>query len=159
MSAMKTIILIDVISVLLAAAAEAATFTIGVQYTLPSGFSSQWSGLNGGGCGSPNGGGRNCSRIPVGTSVRECTGTQTIKVSGIELLARIVCGTSSGFETIWRGHHLSTSPTVRIQTPRLSAADSMLQGSDGNTCWVEYQANNAGPEGGGWEMQLTCVAE
>jgi hypothetical protein len=142
--------------------ANADTFQVGVQYTLPSGFSSQWTGLGGGGCGSPTGGGNNCATIPSGKSVRECTGTQSIKIPNVELLVRFICGSPSSTETIWQGHHLSSFPTVRIQTPQLPAADTPLLGNGSNACWAEYQGVNSGASsatGGGWEMQINCVAE
>jgi hypothetical protein len=140
--------------------APADTIEIGVQYTLNQGFNIQWTGYNNTGyCGSPDQGGHNCAAIPPGKTLRECSGTQTIKIGGVELLARIVAGTTTNFETIWQGHHLSSEPTIPVRSPVLSQNDTQTRGNGINMVWVDFQAGNAGPSsapGGGWEMQVTC---
>jgi hypothetical protein len=151
--------------------ALADTFSLNIQYGLPTGFSSQWTELNTGGCAAVlSQGYTGCVTIPLNKAVRQCTGTQTIKVPSVELLARIICGTTSQYELIWVGHHLtslyggSNQPglnTVHISTPVLPN-DPLLTGDGVKACWVEYQAGNGGPTtppGGGWEIQTTCTAE
>ncbi len=148
-------------SILLASVqARADTIEIGVQYTVNQGFTIQWTGYNGTGyCGSPNQGGSNCAAIPSGKILRECSGTQTIKIMNVELLARVVVGTIDNFETVWQGHHLSTEPTIPVHSPILSPNDPQIQGNGANMVWIDFQASNSGvgsPAGGGWEMQVTC---
>ena len=148
----------------------AETLSINIEYTLPSGFSSSWIESGNGGCAAakklgPYGG---CIQIPLGKQVRQCTGTQTIKIPNVELLNRIICGGMQGmyvYETIWMGHHLSTLynsanqaglNTIHVSTPMLPA-DLLLAGP--NACWNEYQAINSSPDspnGGGFEVQVTC---
>jgi hypothetical protein len=141
-----------------ATAANADVLPLQMQYSAPAGFSSQWTaGLKTGGCLQPG----QCFTIPTGKTILGCTGTQTVKMNGLELLAAIFVGNPAGtFEQIWVGHQL-WQPTVQIQTPPMPN-DSVLVGNGTNKIWIEYQLDNnsgqASPPGGGWEMQATCTA-
>jgi hypothetical protein len=164
---------------------KAETFIIDVEYTLPAGASWLWIEAGTGGCAAakkagPYGG---CSTIPTGQTVKQCTGTVTIKIPNVEMLHRIICGNPGSaypaYSTIWEGHMVSTVPpwseggvtqapgvnTVRFQTPILlkrngAPQDPLITGP--NACWSEYGAYNYGassPNGGGFEVQGVCSTE
>src|SRR5437899_2769079 len=136
-------------SLLFSSGVMADTVSIGIQYGRPSGFSSQ------SGCQNPNGY-VGCVRIPAGKTIRQCTGTVTIKVPNVELLQHIVCGVPGRTETIWQAEFLGPG-TIPIVTPVLPL-DNLLTGP--NSCWTEHQAINTGsstPDGGGFEVQAICA--
>lgn len=133
---------------------HAATIEVGVQWTLNAGFNVQWSGVSGGGCGAVNNGGNNCTMIPAGTTLRQCTGSQTAKNGGIEILVRVLAGTAVSNETIWQAENWGQS-TIVVNTPALAASDPQLSG--GNNVWIEFQANSPA-NGTGLEVQITCSA-
>jgi hypothetical protein len=132
---------------------HADTLSIGTQYGLPSGFSSRW-GVT---CQVVTADGYvPCVQIPHFKSVRQCTGTVTIKVPNVELLHRIVCGVPGRTETIWQAEFIGPM-TLPITTPVLPS-DNLLLGP--NSCWTEFQAANNGPatpDGGGFEVQAICA--
>ena len=141
--------------VVISTPARTETEHLGVQYTLPAGFSQDY-----GGCQLSNA--SQCFKIPVGKSVKQCTGTHSIKIPNVELLAFVYCGTSwSDAEPIWVGHHLSSSPTVQWATPPLPG-DSQFLGDGVRACWVGYEAINSGQSSvpnGGWELQGVCSVQ
>lgn len=151
---MKRLFALGLMAALFAAApVHAGTIEIGVQWTLQAGFSSQWTGLNNtGGCGAPNNGGNNCGQIPMGTTLHECVGSQTIKNGGVEVLGRILVGTAASYETIWQAESYTQS-TIIIRTPVLSPNDPQLAG--GNSVWIEFQAGSP-QDNTGYEVQITC---
>ena len=153
---LKRLALLGFAAALVAGPAYAGTIEIGVQWTLNAGFNIQWSGPggSGGGCGAPNNGGNNCAAIPVGMTLRECKGSQTVKNGGVEVLARVLAGTASANETLWQAESWGQS-TIVISTPQLSLNDPPLAG--GNNVWVEFQADSPQP-GTGFEIQITCSA-
>src|SRR5215470_4725582 len=143
----KTITVAALLASLSAAvAAEAATLQIGAQYSLPTGFTAQWSdGMSTGFCGAPTQGGSNCMLIPPALHIAECVGTQTIKIAGVELLVRVLSGTTASKLTLWQGHHMSDGVrTVQVHTPVLPADAPKTQGDGINSVWVEFQASNLG---------------
>jgi hypothetical protein len=148
-------------------AAHAETLYMGAQYTI-SEFSHQWTELGTGGYH------KNSYVqgfiIPPGKTIKACKGTQSIKISGAELLVRIICGYSgtTNYQAIWYGNHRSNlvngdtaAATVIIDTPYLPKSDPLLLGDGVKACWVEYLAGagNPSPPDSGWELQLLCSAE
>jgi hypothetical protein len=136
-----------------AAPALAGTLNLGAQYSCPTGQTNFWTGLSGGGCSTPG----QC--LPFAGRLLDCKGTQTIKASKIELLARIVCG-GAVTDAVWQGHQYDRGggapDTVHIDTPSLPA-DAAL--SSGGNCWIEYQVINplaATPPNACFEIQATC---
>jgi hypothetical protein len=125
-----------------AAPAQAGSVTLQAQFGLAAGFNSDW----GHGC-DKNAPYVQCADIPG--RVIGWSGTQTVKVGGVELLARVVCNS----EQIWQGEQFQGTQII------LSPAQLPLELT--GPCWMEYMANsptNTAP-GGGWEMQLTIFYE
>jgi len=143
---------------------HAEILNFGVQYTIPSGFSSST------GC---KGFGNGCALIPTGKRVMQCVGTETIKWPQIEVFGRIMCGvTATNADMVWNGEHWSTmagtsplivsSPTVQIMTPNPLPNDTFLIGNGVFACWHEYEAVNIGaptPGNMGLEAQVACSVE
>lgn len=177
--------LVVLVAYLYASTASAETIVINIEHTLPNGPSSLFIESGNGGCSAakkagPYGG---CVSIPPGQTVRQCSGTVTLKIPNVELLHRIICGSPGltyTYSTIWQGHMVSSLPawgsgtpgtaaqgtnTLHILTPLLrkdngAPQDPLITGP--SACWSEYQANNYGPaspNGGGFEVQVTCSTE
>lgn len=77
------------------------------------------------------------------------SGTQTVKASGVELLATVICNGT----TIWQGEQFQG--TIVIQSP------AQVPASLTGPCHIEYQLDSANAivPGGAWEMQLTLFTQ
>lgn len=115
-----------------------------------------------------------CEYIPIGQTVRQCSGTFSVKQDGIEVLVHIMAGGDPSLPYIgtilWQGRiagRPSGDNTVSFITPDFYKNNGQPQspyvtGNGSTKVWVEqstYAPGVSTPPGGASEIQATCSTQ